>query len=357
MESMQQFIEAEPQAPRRFGTRRTRVLVATLSVILAAVGIVLVFTLGGGSTTSTDSVAATLHVPGHPGWVTASEDAMWLTMNCDVPGGCETRGFVRVNLATGAVEKTVPFVGEPSYTIRVGDALIAGHFPKGNDKPGEVLRLDWKTGKILARRSFPFGPGELVWGGGALWLGHFQRNAPSAVHRLDPETLQPIGDPFPISDHMSVGLAYGDGMLWATASDDGELVRIDPATGETARVKVGRFPVGIALAGGSVWVANRESGTVSRVDPKTMQTIGDPIDTGGNSTWIAAAAGSVWVASQDGGTVTRIDASTGEKIGSPIRIADPSSFDGAAHALSVVGDSIWVTSLTEDTISRIDATR
>ncbi len=88
-----------------------------------------------------------------------------------------------------------------------------------------------------------------------------------------------------------------------------------------------------------------------------MQTVGDPIETGGNSTWIVAAAGSVWVASQDEGTVTRIDASTGEKIGSPIRIAAPSDFDGAAHAMSVVDGSIWVTSLTEDTVSRIQTTR
>ena len=357
METVQQSNEVQQHRARLFGTRRARIAVAAVTAIAAVVGIVLVFALRGGSSTSTDSVAATLHVPGHPGWITAGEDAMWLTMNCDVPGGCETRGFVRIDLATGVVEKAVSVTGEPSFTTRVGDALIADYFPTGPDKPGEVMRLDWKTGEILARRSFPFGPGALVWGGGALWLGHFQRYAPSLVQRIDPQTLEPIGDPLPVSDHMSVGLAYGDGMLWASASDDGELVRIDPGTGQTARVKVGRFPVGIALAGGSVWVANRESGTVSRVNPQTMQVIGDPIDTGGNSTWIAAAAGSVWVASQDEGTVTRIDASTGEKIGSPIRVAAPSSFDGAAHALSVVGDSIWVTSLTEDTVSRIDPTR
>ena len=357
MESLQQSDDIRQQPARLLGTRHARIAVAAATAVAAAVAIVLVFTLGGPEQTTDDSVAATLRVPGHPGWVTAGDDAMWLTLNCDVPGGCETRGFVRIELATGAVEKTVPLTGEPSYTVRVGDALIADRFPDGPDKPGELLRLDWKTGEILARRSVPFGPGELVWGGGALWLGHFQRNAPSAIHQIDPETLQPLGDPLPISNHMSVGLAYGDGMLWATASDDGELVRIDPQSGETARVEVGRFPVGVALAGGSVWVANRESGTVSRVNPQTMQTVGDPIETGGNSTWIVAAAGSVWVASQDDGTVTRIDASTGEKIGSPIRIAAPSDFDGAAHAMSVVDGSIWVTSLTEDTVSRIQTAR
>ena len=356
METVHQSTEVQQQ-PALFGTKRARLVVAALAAVLVAVGIALVFTLGGTSKTSTESVVATLRVPGHPGWVTAGEDAMWVSLNCDVGGPCQTRGFVRIDLATGAVEKTVALPGEPSFTTRAGDALIASYFPSGFDKRGEVLRLDWQTGEILARRSFPFGPGELVYGGGALWLAHFQRSAAAAVQQFDPTTLEPVGDPFPISGHMSVGLAYGDGMLWASASDDGELVRINPDTGATTRVAVGRFPVGIVLTGGSVWVANRESGTVSRVNPQTMQTIGDPIDTGGNSTWIAAASGSVWVASQDDGTVTRIDATTGKKVGSPIRVAKPSSTNAAAHAMSVTNDSIWVTSLTEDTVSRIDPTR
>ncbi len=358
MEAMHQPAEIESHSSPRFGTRRTRIAVAAVTAVLAAVGIVLVFALGGESTTSSESVAATLRVPGHPGWITAGEDAMWLSMNCDVGSPCETRGFTRIDLATGTVEMTVALEGEPSFTAHVGDSLIASHFPDGFDNPGEVLRLDWKTGEILARAPVPYGPGQLVQGDGALWLATFQRDVAATIQQIDPLTLQPIGEPFPVSNQQSVGLAYGDGMLWATASVDGELVRIDAETGETTRGTAGGFPAGVVLAGGSVWVANRESGTVSRVDPTTMQEIGDPIVTGGLSTWIVAAAGSVWVASQEDGTVTRIDATTGEQVGSPIRVADPSEVEqAAAHAMSVVGDSIWVTSMTEDTVSRIDPAR
>ena len=268
----------------------------------------------------------------------------------------ETRGSFGSISRPAPSRRPSPSTGEPSFTTRVGDALVADYFPTGPDKPGEVMRLDWKTGEILARRSFPFGPGALVWGGGALWLGHFQRYAPSLVQRIDPQTLEPIGDPLPVSDHMSVGLAYGDGMLWASASDDGELVRIDPGTGQTARVKVGRFPVGIALAGASgLRIARAAPSQPSKFPDHAGDRRSDrhrrkfDLDRRRSGIRLGGESGR--------GRVTRIDASTGEKIGSPIRVAAPSSIDGAAHALSVVGDSIWVTSLTEDTVSRIDPTR
>lgn len=356
MERMQIATDVERGGARPAASRRTRAIVVGATVVGLAAGIALVFGLGGRSAASAQSVVATIRVPGHPGWITVGEDAMWLSMNCDIGGPCQTRGFVRIDLATGAVDRTVALEGEPSFSIRVGDALIAGYSPNGFGKPSQVLRLDWTTGDILARASFPYGSGQLAAGDGQLWLSAFRPDNAGIVQQLDPVTLRPIGEPLQYSGHYSNGLAYGGGMLWASASVDSQLVRIDPRTGDMAQVTVGRFPVGIAVAGGSVWVANRESGTVSRVDPTTMTVVGE-IETGGNSTWIIGAAGSVWVASQDEGTVTRIDAVTGERIGQPIRIAEPSTTDAAAQALAASEDSVWVTSLTEDTVSRIDPSR
>ena len=85
METVHQSTEVQQQ-PALFGTKRARLVVAALAAVLVAVGIALVFTLGGTSKTSTESVVATLRVPGHPGWVTAGEDAMWVSLNCDVGG-------------------------------------------------------------------------------------------------------------------------------------------------------------------------------------------------------------------------------------------------------------------------------
>ena len=169
-----------------------------------------------------------------------------------------------------------------------------------------------------------------------------------------------IGEPIPISDERAIGLAFGDGAVWATAHEDGMLVRIDPSTGRTDEVEVGVMPVGIAVDNGIIWVANRGSGTVSRIDAETMQPAGDPVEVGQTPTWIAALAGSIWVSNQVDGTVTQIDEATGETVGAPIRIAPApegagdDSAQAAADALAATGDSLWVTSLTAQTISRID---
>jgi YVTN family beta-propeller protein len=169
-----------------------------------------------------------------------------------------------------------------------------------------------------------------------------------------------MGEPIPVASERALGLALGEGAVWATAHEDGMLVRIDPTSRRVDKVKVGDLPVGVVVAEGSVWVANRGSGTVSRVDPGTMEVTAE-IEVGQNPTWIGAAAGSVWVANQTDGTVSRIGAETGKTIGSPIRIApaadSSASGDAAAHAVAVAGDSLWVSSLSAETVSRIDPSR
>ena len=52
----------------------------------------------------------------------------------------------------------------------------------------------------------------------------------------------------------TVAVAVGAGAVWAP-SDDGSVVRIDPATGETERIDVGGAPTGIAIGAGLVWVS------------------------------------------------------------------------------------------------------
>jgi streptogramin lyase len=61
-----------------------------------------------------------------------------------------------------------------------------------------------------------------------------------------------------------LGLAAGDGHLWVTATDAGEILRIDPATGVIARAHVGGSPLGIAVTAGQVWFAGPPTATSSR---------------------------------------------------------------------------------------------
>jgi len=349
--------ESAPRpAPRRspLATGRARLAIAAVSIVAAIVGVVLAFTLTGSKDTTADSVVATLRVPGMPNAIVAGSDALWvgLTYGPDQPRG----KLVRLDLATGSVQKTVNIEGIPTASIRVGDSLWQSQSADGLDtEPGEFTELDWNTGEILGRLTFDRPVFGLAGGDGSLWL--VVGRTPATVVRVDPATRQVIGKPITVSQNRVIGLAFGEGAVWATAFEDGMLVRVDPKSGRVDTVKVGDDPVGVVVADGLVWVANRGGGTVTRVDAKTMQIVGDPIDVGNLPTWIGAVAGSVWVANQADGTVIRIDEETGKKVGPPIRIAPPAENDAAAHAVSVAGGSLWVTSLTEQTVSRIDPSR
>ncbi len=340
--------------------RRRQLLVAAVTLVVAVVGVVLVFTLTGKDETAVeDGVVATLKVPGPPNWVTAGEDALWVSLLAG-PGQPFGTGakLQRVDLATGETDRTVKLDGVPLSSIRVGDSLWVAIQPDVTDtKPGAIVELDWTTGEVLGRLDFDRPVGGLAYGDESLWVLVMQ---PSAVFRVDPATRTVIGEPILVGQKRAIGLAFGEGAVWTTTFEDGMLARIDPGTGRVDKVEVGVEPVGVVTADGLVWVANRGSGTVSRVDAATMRPAGDPIPVGSTPTWITSFAGSVWVSNQVDGTVTRIDGATGETFGAPIRIAPApegagdDSNQAAANALSGAGNSLWVTSLTAESVSRID---
>src|SRR5205823_10323723 len=71
-----------PSAPVRESThRRFRLAVVVASVVVAIVGSVLLARHHSGEKVTTQGVTATLHVPGHPGWVAAGPDALWLALS------------------------------------------------------------------------------------------------------------------------------------------------------------------------------------------------------------------------------------------------------------------------------------
>ncbi len=64
------------------------------------------------------------------------------------------------------------------------------------------------------------------------------------------------------------GLAVGRGSLWVSAYDEGDVSRIDAATGKVVGepIPVGRRPVVVTWAADALWVSNAYSGSVSRID-------------------------------------------------------------------------------------------
>ena len=64
-------------APARDSTRhRFRLAVVAASIVAAIVGTVLLATHHSGDGVTTRGVTATLHVPGHPGWVAVGRDVV-----------------------------------------------------------------------------------------------------------------------------------------------------------------------------------------------------------------------------------------------------------------------------------------
>jgi hypothetical protein len=327
--------------------QRFRLVVVAVSVVVAVVGSVLLAMRASSARTTTQGVTATLRVAGHPRALVAGPDALWvaLTRDSDKPAGAPR--LQRLDLATSASAQPVYLNGDVVQLARAGERLVASiRHPSG---PGELAVLEWSGGLELAHHWFDAPVDQTVVARGALWA---LEEHPARLLRLDLRTLEPTAAPLRLAPGRTPALTTGDGYLWVTAADSGEVLRIDPATRQIERVRVGGSPAGIAVVGGSVWFSDHARGVVRRLDPRSLRLLGDPIRVGKKPKGLAVAAGSLFVTGEDG-TIVRIDVTSASKVGAPIRIAAKTG-DGTAPSVSPSGRSVWVSSVTSNTLSRID---
>ncbi|HEX2114128.1 MAG TPA: PQQ-binding-like beta-propeller repeat protein [Alphaproteobacteria bacterium] len=94
-----------------------------------------------------------------------------------------------------------------------------------------IQKIDPKTGRVLATIPAPGGGGDsgLAWAEGTLWVGHYRDRK---IHQIDPHTgaiIRTIE-----CNRFVTGVTWVDGELWHATweSDESELRRIDPQTGE-----------------------------------------------------------------------------------------------------------------------------
>ena len=103
-------------------------------------------------------------------------------------------------------------------------------------------------------------------------------------------------------------MAVGADSVWASASDEGVVWRIDPDRPPSLRtIDVGRGVSLVAFGEGAVWTGNYFDGTVARIDPRlnrvTARTsVGAPQA-------LAAGAGAAWVSVAGGTTEGALTAS------------------------------------------------
>jgi hypothetical protein len=349
MATMQHSQAGQRRLGVRLGGRRVRLAVAAVTIAGAAIGAAVVFTQSHGQKTTTAGITATLRFAGAPDPIAAGMDALWVGLNPALDRQLKTQKFgslERVNLTSGAIERTLRIPGFVGAAMHLGNALWVAH---GADPIGaklaELDERDWKSGKLLGRLRFDRGVFDLAYGDGSLWVT--VGRSPATLVRVNPATRRTIGKPIIVAPERAFGSAFGSGAVWETGFDDGSLARVNPATGRVHRIKIGDAPVGVVVTGGSVWVALRDRRTVIRVDPHTLRVL-QTSKVGDNPTYLAAAGGLVWVGNQTDGTVTRIDPRTGHTVGLPIRITTNDVGD-----LAVAGRSLWVTADFHHTATRI----
>jgi len=174
----------------------------------------------------------------------------------------------------------------------------------------------------------PDAPGAIAPQGHSVWV------APSngLLTRLNAATGSVQGQPVDPNSSPS-GIAIGEGAVWVSDTDAGNVIRVDP-TGLVKAIPVGNGPAAIAAGAGGVWVVDSLNETVVRIDPDTS-SVAAIIPVGRSPAGVAVGGGSVWVANSGDGTVTRINPITDK----PATI----TVGGSPQALTVANGRVWVT--------------
>ena len=195
---------------------------------------------------------------------------------------------------------------------------------------------------LLAAPGAKVDTGEWTYGlaasGGAVWAGGL---AIGDVLKIDPASGE-------VLTRASVGarvfnLAAAPGAVWAVANLSGTVSRIDARTGKvTATVTVGNAPYDVEWGFGSAWVSNASSGTVSRITGKrVVKTIRVGIEPNG----LTAYRGFVWVTDHTAGKLLKLDPRTNRVVA---RLVLP-----GADWVTGLGNSLYVSQET-DVVTRVD---
>jgi glutamine cyclotransferase len=215
----------------------------------------------------------------------------------------------------------------------------------------------WATAQVDIGR----GGGPLVFGAGSLWAGAWRDRE---VVRVDPRSTRVVAR-FPVGQSPA-GLAVGAGTVWVAQPDTDQVVRLDPETGQVvATISLGRLPFEVArgdrrfvpsllaVGAGAGWVATAR-GALARIDPATDRVVAVLKLPPKGPAGIAVAGRSVWVAAGSHG-VAQIDAATN-------RLLRTIRLKIAAERIAVGGGAIWVGGRSTDpsfeppgAIARIDA--
>ena len=224
-----------------------------------------------------------------------------------------------------------------------------------------VVFLPTGTGELLAVNSedpanptpiqLPQTAGTVVTDGERVWA-----DGDNVFMTIDPATLTVTGtlsntDYIPTVDYPFVAnrTVAGGGALWDLTETG--VNRIDVTTGQATPITLIGTPVDVSFEAGFAWVTS-DDGQVARLDPATGSQVGG-IDAGDAAGYVEAAGDNVYFIEMDGGLVREIvlsgpDAAQTDNIIETIEIGP-----GLATALTV-DDELWVANQSTGVVTRID---
>ncbi len=156
----------------------------------------------------------------------------------------------------------------------------------------------------------------------------------------------PPAGPFPVGERPD-GVALGAGAVWAVGGRDGVLTRIDPKSGETTSVEVGKNPDSVVVAFDSAWVSVTDENKVVRVSTDPQPAVIDTFDVGARPEGIAASSQAIWVANAGDGTLSQIVEATGD-----VRTAE--NVAGEPVGLAIGAGAVWVADAEGRSVARVD---
>jgi DNA-binding beta-propeller fold protein YncE len=204
-----------------------------------------------------DAVVAAIPVKGGPQELAAGQSAVWVQTLLPLDQGT----IARVDPATNEVTAFIRLHGQAADVAARGEEVWA---LDGGGAEGRVVRIDPGINRVGLSRGLrnPYFMNELVAGESGLWVAsQIRRPFSTVIRRIDPVTLDNVGDPVRLGGGISE-MTAGQDSLWAWAGV--KLAEVRPATGQvlrSIRVRSGGsahgLSPGMTVGYGAMWLTGR----------------------------------------------------------------------------------------------------
>ena len=251
-------------------------------------------------------------------------------------------------------------------------------------RSNSLVELDPASGRVVADVPLSSAPGEVVSGGGSVWVGLDDVNG-GTISRIDPEKLSSASVPTPANP---ISMAVGFGALWVYDASRKMVAAIDLNGGtqpQSYRIDTCPFTGaqqcltgGIAIGEGGVWIGRSYANAIGAVwkrDPTTFRVTATV--TGVPADRLVVADGALWTFGRLGRSAAKVDLTTNVKTIRSLPAAAPVvdqpgsvyafgqlwlvtsgavfacdfsrpcatvTVDSGAHGIAATADSIWVAS-------------